>query len=103
MLARDTSYVESFNNVMNIFQDKHIAFSNKQYMIKSHLAVLHWNENVDRTYTSVWNWRDQRAPGRQRGKKNYKDHTYCYRDSIWDSYIKSMFNYRRRGRINQNV
>ena len=30
-LARDTSYVESFNNVMNIFQDKRIAFSNAQY------------------------------------------------------------------------
>ena len=102
VLARDTSYVESFNNVMNIFQDKRIAFSNTQYMIRSHLAVLHWNENVDRAYTSVWNQRDQRAPRRQRGKKNYKDPTYCYRDSIWDSYIKSMFNYRRRGRRKQN-
>ena len=27
VLARDTSYVESFNNVMNIFQDKRISFT----------------------------------------------------------------------------
>lgn len=102
VLARDTSYVESFNNVMNIFQDKRIAFSKAQYSIRSQMAVMHWNENVDRAFTSVWNQRDQRAPRRQKGKKNYKDPTYRYRDSVWDSYMKSLFNYRRRGRRNQN-
>ena len=91
VLATDISYVESFNNVMNIFQDKRIAFSNAQYSIRSQLAVMHWNENVDRGYTSVWNRRDQRAPRRQKRKKNYKDPTYCYRDSVWYSYIKSIF------------
>ena len=86
VLARDTSYVERFNNVMNIFQDKRIAFSNAQYSKRSQLAVMHWNENVDRAYTSVWSRRGhQKAPRRQRGKKNYKDPTYCYRDSVWDS------------------
>ena len=44
VLARDTSYVESFNNVNR----------------------------------------------RQKGKKNYKDPTYCYRNSVRDSYIKSI-------------
>ena len=29
VLARDTSYVESFNNVMNIFQDKRISFTDQ--------------------------------------------------------------------------
>ena len=58
---------------MNIFQDKRIAFSNAQFSIRSQLAVMHWNENVDRGYTSVLNRRDQRAPRRQKGKKNYKD------------------------------
>ena len=85
---RDTSYVESFNNVMNIFQDKRIAFSNTQCSIRSQLAV--------------WNRQDQRAPRRQKGKKNYEDPTYCYRDSVSDSYIKSICNYRRRNRKNQN-
>ena len=30
VLERDTSYVESFNNVMNIFQDKRISFTDQQ-------------------------------------------------------------------------
>jgi hypothetical protein len=47
-LAKDTFYVESFNNVINIFQDKRISFSDEQYKFRSNLAVLHWNENVDR-------------------------------------------------------
>ena len=65
MLTRDTSYGESFNNVMNIFQDKRIAFSNAQCSIRSQLALMHSNENVDRGYTSVWNRRDQRAPRKE--------------------------------------
>ena len=66
LLARDSYYVESFNNVMNIVQDKRINFSNQQFNMRSQLAVLHWNENVDREYTSIWNPRDQRAPRRQK-------------------------------------
>ena len=68
VLARDTSYVESFNNVINIFQDKRISFTDQQYNARSQLAVLHWNENLDRGFTSVYNPRDQRAPRRKIGK-----------------------------------
>ena len=88
--------LESFNNVMNVFPDKRIAFSDETYCIRSNLTVLHWNENVDRALTSVWNSRDQRAPRQQIGKKNYKSPTYRYRDSVWDSYMNSIFNNRRR-------
>jgi len=41
VLAKDTFYVESFNNVMNIFQDKRICFSEEQCKFRSNLAVLH--------------------------------------------------------------
>ena len=95
VLARDTSYVESFNNVMNNFQDKRISFSDMQYNMRSQLAVIHWNENVDREFTSVWKPRTSKAPRRQKGKKNYKAPKYRYRQSIWDKYITSMFNQRR--------
>ena len=91
VLARDTSYVESFNNVMNIFQDKRISFTDQQYNARSQLAVLHWNENVDRGFTSIYNPRDQRAPRRKIGKKNYKALSYKYRQNIWKSYIESIF------------
>ena len=54
ILARDTSYVENFNNVMNIFQDKRISFNDMQYNMREQLAVIHWIENVDREFTLVW-------------------------------------------------
>ena len=54
MLAKDTCYVESFNNTMNMFQDKIIAFSTENYQAGSQLAVCHWKENVDRDFILIW-------------------------------------------------
>ncbi|KAH3864984.1 hypothetical protein DPMN_028017 [Dreissena polymorpha] len=96
-VSRSTSYVESFNNVMNIFQDKRIAFSDIQYNMKSQIAVLHWNENVDREFTSIWNPRTNRAP-RQTKEKNYKAMRSKYRKNIWNLYMRSMFEVRPRRR-----
>ena len=84
VLARDTSHVESFNNVMNVFQDKRTAFSDQTYNARAQLTVLHWNENVDRYHTSISDARDSRAPRRKQGKKNYKALSFRYRDSIWN-------------------
>ena len=53
-LCRDTYYVESFNNIVNVYQDKRISFSYEQYNARANLAVCHWNENVDWEITSVW-------------------------------------------------
>ena len=91
ILAKDTFYVESFNNVMNIFQDKRICFGDDQYKFRSNLAVCHWNENVDRGYTSVWKSSNPNAPRTQRGKKVYKKLTYNYRNNIWNRYITSFY------------
>lgn len=88
--ARDTFSVESFNNVMNVFQDKRIAFSDKQYQMRAFLAVLHWNCNVERGHTSIWNPRDARAPRRQKGKKVYKKYNYSYRDAIWSELMATL-------------
>ena len=100
VLARDSFYVESFNNVMNIFQDKRINFSDQQqYRISSQLAVLYWKE---REYTSIWNPKDQRAPRRRVERKVYKAVKYQYRKNIWDTYMASIFDpSRRRVRITQ--
>ena len=91
ILGRDTFYVESFNNVMNIYQDKRIAFGDMQYNARSILAVLQWNENVDRDFTSISNQRNPRAPRSQRGKKNYKQKTFKFRENIWNNNVKSIF------------
>ena len=52
-MAADTFYVESFNNVLNMFQDKRIAFGNPEYTRRSQLAVSHLNENVYPPFTSI--------------------------------------------------
>lgn len=91
-LARDTYYVESFNNVMNVFQDKRIVFSDAQYNMRSHLAVCHWNENVNRGYTSVWQANYlARGQRRQKQKKNYVKATHKYRTNIWNKYMMAVF------------
>lgn len=78
-LCRDTYCVESFNNVVNVYQDKRISFSDEQYnaCARANLAVCHWNENVDREYTSVWT-PNHRMPRSLKGKKNYKKCTFQF-------------------------
>ena len=92
MLAMDTYYVESLNNSMNLFQDKMISFGDLQYSVRSQLPVCHWNENVDREFTSIWLPRaDPRAPRPAKGKKVYKKCTYQYRTEIWNTYMNHLY------------
>jgi hypothetical protein len=56
------TYMEKYFNVMNIFQDKRICFGDEQYKFRSDLTVCHWNENVDRGYTSIWKSSNPNAP-----------------------------------------
>jgi hypothetical protein len=69
--GKDSHYVESFNNVLNVFGDKRINFSSSEYEKRAKLAVLHWNENVDRGYTSTWH-KPTAANRRAKTKKVYK-------------------------------
>ena len=48
----DTYYVESFNNVLLQYHDKRINFSREVYQLRTNLAVLDWNEHVNRPTTS---------------------------------------------------
>ena len=93
VMAADTFYVESFNNVLNMFQDKRIAFGNPEYTHRSQLAVLHWNENVDRPFTSVWipPGPQQLNPRIAAGKKNYIDRTFMYCAHIWQRLMNNMY------------
>ena len=75
--GKDTHYVESFNNTLNIFQDKCICYSKSQYSMRSKLATIHWNTNVDRGYTSVW----------IKPTINYRGWDYRYREKLWKRFI----------------
>ena len=57
--GRETAHVESFNNTMNMFHDKRIYYGDTEYDVRSKCAVMHWNENVGRPYTSKWTPRTQ--------------------------------------------
>ena len=92
ILAKNGYHVESFNHTMNIFHDRRIAFGNEQYNTKSKLAVCHWNEGVDREYTSMWHPKhDPRAPRQQKGKKILTKCTYKYCDSIRKRYVRKVY------------
>lgn len=84
--AMDTYYVESFNNVLNIFQDKRIAFDEEQFKMRSQLAILHWNNNVDREFTSVW-----QSESTNLTKKTYKPVSTTYLNSIWSSFMDKVY------------
>jgi hypothetical protein len=88
-LGKETHYVESFNNVLNIFQDKRISFSSETYDTRAKLATLHWNENVDRAYTSEWRAPSQ-ANKRSRTKRNYKATTYRYKQKLWQRFFNKI-------------
>ena len=81
-LAKDTYYVESFNNAILKFLDKRIAFSSREYGIRSKLAVLHWNENVDKEHTSEYRTKNSRKIS-----KTLKNTTHNYRLKLWNSFI----------------
>ena len=68
-LGIDTYFVESFNNTLNVYQDKTIAFGIEQYKVRSFLGTLHWNETVSSEYTSISLKADPKAHRRLIGKK----------------------------------
>ncbi len=90
MFGKETFFVESYNNTMNIFQDKRIVFSDEEYQLRSMLATLHWNDNVDRESTSTWSRPTTSRTKRRKTKKNYKGLSYDYRQKIWNNYMDLM-------------
>ena len=80
--ARDTFYVESFNNVLNIFHDKRICFGDESYKMRTALAIIHWNENVDRCSTSVHEYETGKT------QKVLVHRTLNYRHAIWRRFME---------------
>ena len=46
----DTHYVESYNNACLIYHDKR-SFGKREYKRRTDMAILDWNENVDREFS----------------------------------------------------
>jgi hypothetical protein len=80
----DTYYVESFNNALLQYHDKRINFSREVYQLRTNLAVLDWNEHVNRPTTSEKNVVDVRNPRRIANIKVRKTKSYNMWNEIWD-------------------
>ncbi len=79
--------------MLNIYHDKRIAFGNEHYKMHTNLAILHWNENADREFTSVWKpyGADIASPRIQHGKKTYKEPTFIFKRHIWRRYMDKLY------------
>ena len=95
VLGKNTSHVESFNNTMNMFHDKRIYYGDMEYEVRSQYAVMHWNENVGRPYTSKWVPKSQTPGTRQTlRRRNYMDAKYMCRDQVWKTFVRDMYKER---------
>lgn len=88
----DTHYVESFNNALLQYHDKRICFGRKVYDLRIALAVLDWNENVDRKATSEKQVLDPfgKNPRRQQPVKVLSAKTNNFKAQIWNTWIKKL-------------
>ena len=88
--CRDTHYVESFNNALLQYHDKRIVFGTETYAMRINLAILDWNEHVDRPITSRRQLTEINTPRRQTGPAVHTSKTYNFWKSLWNSWIQSM-------------
>ena len=82
--CRDTAYVESFNRAIKVYHSKDVHFSDDEYKMRTQLAILSWNENVDREYTSV-----SQATETASSRKVLKAKTYSFRENLWQNFTAS--------------
>uniref|UniRef100_K1QUH6 Uncharacterized protein n=1 Tax=Magallana gigas TaxID=29159 RepID=K1QUH6_MAGGI len=88
-IRNDTYSVESFNNVLNIFHDKRISFGDDSYICVQDddcTSHFHWNGNVDRYNTSVY----EISSGEE--KKTSVRRTYAYRHKFWCRFLDLLQN-----------
>ena len=87
----DTHYVESFNNALLQYHDKHIVFGLQNYQLRIHLAILDWNEHVDRDATSEKYEEDPTRPRRKADTKVLCTKTYEFRNTIWQKWMETFY------------
>ncbi|XP_066295859.1 uncharacterized protein [Branchiostoma lanceolatum] len=91
--AKDTHYVESFNNAMLVYHDKRICFGRTNYLLRVNLAILDWNDHVDREYTSVWFVENAANPRKQQPKKQLVRKAYKFRKDVWRLFMQKAWYY----------
>ena len=86
---RDTYFIESLNNATLQYLGKRIHYRNdSSYLLRFNLAVLDWNEHVERPYTSISKRRmSVEHSRRQKGAKVYKKKTFNFVERLWSDLL----------------
>lgn len=93
VLNKDTFYVESFNNAVLMYLDKRLHYKDRTYTMRMNLAVLNWNEHVDRPFTArSVQYSEKNIQRRQLGKKHYKKKSYNFVSEIWQLFLRVIVN-----------
>ncbi|XP_064394590.1 uncharacterized protein LOC135341847 isoform X2 [Halichondria panicea] len=85
--CRDTFWVESFNHQLLMYLSKRIHYSDKTFLMRMNLAVLDWNENVNRAHTSKRKVKDLRRPDRRTDMKALVSKSYHFAGMLWTEYV----------------
>ena len=85
--AIDTYYVESYNNVLNVYHDKRIVFRKPQFEMRTNLTTLDWNENANREHTSIW----QPPLGVGKRKKKLVKKSTNFKSDIWNRFMDILY------------
>eukprot|EP00731_Ephydatia_muelleri_P037040 Em0385g1a len=85
--CRDTYWIESFNHQLITYLSKRVHFGDDTFVIRMNLAVLDWNENVQRAATSHRVYLNARRPDRQAPSRVLRPKTFNFVEHIWEAYI----------------
>jgi hypothetical protein len=83
----DTHYVESFNNVVLVYADKRVHYGNTMYALRLNLAILDWNENVDRPASSLKHYQRAKNPRSIAPTRVLRRKTFNFVMRIWDAFV----------------
>ena len=86
----DTHYVESFNNALLQYVDKRIVFGKEVYVTRINLAILDWNEHIDRGCTSQRLIVDAKNPRRSSLKPVLKAKTNNFKTTLWLGFLTAL-------------
>ena len=86
MHGRDTCYVESFNRTVISQIEKGTHLSHRLYMSKLYLAVLHWNEIVNRPKKKIPMLADAKHPNKS-FSHTYSRKKHNYVNTVWKRFL----------------
>ncbi|CAH3139418.1 unnamed protein product [Pocillopora meandrina] len=80
-------WIESLHSVMLIYAAKRIHYGDDTYNMCMELAILDWNENVNREASSLQMYQHTRHPNRLAETRVLTSKTFNFRETIWSTFF----------------